>query len=128
MAARRLGLDGRLAFTGFCDDVEPVLESLDVLVHASILPEPFGQTVIEGMAAGLPVVASAAGGPTETIDDGEGRSGRGYDASRRIVTDAVGVTRKCHCTRARRRIAAHRGGRSLRPICSPMRAMSERER
>jgi glycosyltransferase involved in cell wall biosynthesis len=35
---------------------------LDVVVHASSTPEPFGLTVIEGMAAGKPVVATAAGG------------------------------------------------------------------
>ena len=36
-------------------------------MHASTVPEPFGQVVIEGMAAGLPVIASAAGGPLEVI-------------------------------------------------------------
>jgi len=39
------------------------------VVHASIIPEPFGQVVIEGMAAGRPVIASAAGGPLEIITD-----------------------------------------------------------
>src|SRR5207245_1613973 len=58
----RLGLDGRLELTGFRDDVGAELAGLDVLVHASTLPEPFGQVVAEGMAAGLPVVAAPAGG------------------------------------------------------------------
>jgi glycosyltransferase involved in cell wall biosynthesis len=39
-------------------------------VHCSITPEPFGQVVLEGLAAGLPVVAAAAGGPAELITDG----------------------------------------------------------
>jgi glycosyltransferase involved in cell wall biosynthesis len=34
-----------------------------------VIPEPFGQVVIEGMAAGMPVIATAAGGPTEVITD-----------------------------------------------------------
>jgi glycosyltransferase involved in cell wall biosynthesis len=66
----RLGLNGRLVFAGFRDDVQAELASLDVLVHASITPEPFGQVIVEGMAAGLPVVATAAGGPCELIEDG----------------------------------------------------------
>jgi glycosyltransferase involved in cell wall biosynthesis len=41
-----------------------------VLVHASIVPEPFGQVVIEGMAVGTPVVATRGGGVTEIIEDG----------------------------------------------------------
>ena len=42
----------------------------DVVVHASLIPEPFGMTVIEGMAAGAAVVAANTGGPTEIIDPG----------------------------------------------------------
>ncbi len=66
----RLGLDTRVQFTGFLSDVGVVLRSLDMLVHASVVPEPFGQVVVEGMAAALPVVASNAGGPAEVITDG----------------------------------------------------------
>jgi glycosyltransferase involved in cell wall biosynthesis len=42
----------------------------DALVHASIIPEPFGRVIVEGMAAGLPVIAAGAGGPTEIVTDG----------------------------------------------------------
>lgn len=65
-----LRLEHMIDFRGFREEVDPELASLDVLVHASVLPEPFGQVVLEGMAAGLPVVATAAGGPTEIIEDG----------------------------------------------------------
>jgi glycosyltransferase involved in cell wall biosynthesis len=41
-----------------------------VLVHASVIPEPFGQVVVEGMSARLPVVASRGGGPEEIITEG----------------------------------------------------------
>jgi glycosyltransferase involved in cell wall biosynthesis len=68
--AERLGLNGRLELTGFRENVADELARLDVLVHASTEPEPFGQVVVEGMAAGLPVVAAAAGGPAEVIEDG----------------------------------------------------------
>jgi glycosyltransferase involved in cell wall biosynthesis len=68
--ARDLGVEGRVDFRGFREDIWGELGSLDVLVHASLIPEPFGQVVLEGMAAGLPVLAPAAGGPAEVIDDG----------------------------------------------------------
>ena len=43
---------------------------MDVFVHASISPEPFGQVVVEAMLAGVPVVAAAAGGRAEILTDG----------------------------------------------------------
>jgi glycosyltransferase involved in cell wall biosynthesis/GT2 family glycosyltransferase len=68
--AAELGLADRVEFTGFVHDVASVLGRVDVLVHASVIPEPFGQVVIEGMAAGLTVIASNEGGPAEVIRDG----------------------------------------------------------
>jgi glycosyltransferase involved in cell wall biosynthesis len=65
-----LGLDDVVTFTGFVERIEDELARLDVLVHASVVPEPFGQVVVEGMAAGLPVIATDAGGPAEVITDG----------------------------------------------------------
>jgi glycosyltransferase involved in cell wall biosynthesis len=65
-----LGLADAVHFTGFVEHVEDELAKLDVLVHASVVPEPFGQVVVEGMAAGLPVIATDAGGPAEIITDG----------------------------------------------------------
>ncbi|WP_432505528.1 glycosyltransferase [Kineococcus arenarius] len=66
-----LGIAGQVDFTGFSEDVEAVLAESDVLVHASTVPEPFGQVVVEGLAAGLTVIAADAGGPAEIITDGE---------------------------------------------------------
>ena len=68
--AEMLGIPHRVQFTGFVDDVQAELQRLDVLVHASVLPEPLGNVVVEGMAAGLPVVAAGAGAPAEYIEDG----------------------------------------------------------
>ncbi|HEV3402512.1 MAG TPA: glycosyltransferase family 4 protein [Acidimicrobiales bacterium] len=66
----RLGIADRVEFRGFREDIPAELAALDVFVHSSILPEPFGQVVTEAMAAGLPVVASDAGGPSLIITDG----------------------------------------------------------
>jgi glycosyltransferase involved in cell wall biosynthesis len=68
--AAALGISKRVEFAGFRDDIAAELAELDVLVHASLIPEPLGQVVQEGMRAGLPVVAAGAGGPAEVIDDG----------------------------------------------------------
>ncbi len=68
--AERLGISNKVEFRGFRDDIWEELGKLDVLVHCSVTAEPFGQVVLEGMAAGLPVVASSAGGPAELITDG----------------------------------------------------------
>ena len=68
--AEWLGVADRVEWLGFREDVFSELAELDILVHCSTTPEPFGQVVVEGMAAGLPVIASAAGGPAEIIRDG----------------------------------------------------------
>jgi glycosyltransferase involved in cell wall biosynthesis len=65
-----LGIADRVVWRGFRPDVAAELAQLDILVHASTTPEPFGQVIVEGMAAGLPVIATAAGGPLEIINPG----------------------------------------------------------
>jgi glycosyltransferase involved in cell wall biosynthesis len=78
--AADLGIAERVEFRGFREDVWPELAALDVLVHASVIPEPFGTVVLEGMAAGLAVLAADEGGPASVIADGEnGRLFRSRD-------------------------------------------------
>lgn len=62
-----LGLSERTTLRGFRDTVWDELAALDVLVHASRIPEPFGLVVVEGVLAGLPVIAADAGGPHEYL-------------------------------------------------------------
>ncbi len=54
----------------FAGDVGEVLADLDVVVNASVIPEPFGQVVVEAIAHGVPVVVPDAGGPAEIVRDG----------------------------------------------------------
>ncbi|MCU6791298.1 glycosyltransferase family 4 protein [Paenibacillus sp. WQ 127069] len=56
---------------GHVEHIQELMQQADLLVHTSITPEPFGQVIVEGMAAGLPVIASNEGGPTETVVHGE---------------------------------------------------------
>lgn len=67
--AAALGIQERVDFVGFTDDVNAEYARLDVFVHASVTPEPFGQVVFEAMAAGVPVVVPDAGGPGEIVTD-----------------------------------------------------------
>ncbi len=64
------GLERRVVFTGFRDDTARIIGALDVLVHASILPDALPTVLIEAMAASCPVVAPAAGGVPEMVIDG----------------------------------------------------------
>jgi glycosyltransferase involved in cell wall biosynthesis len=68
--ARTLKIGDRVNFTGFLADPAPLMRSLDVVVHASTEPEPFGLVIAEGMACGRAVVASMAGGAKEILNPG----------------------------------------------------------
>ncbi len=73
MRASALALGERLQWTGWQygpADMPRVHRALDITVLASTEPEPFGLVVVEAMASGRPVVATAPGGPGELVDDG----------------------------------------------------------
>jgi glycosyltransferase involved in cell wall biosynthesis len=61
----------RFILPGYLEDVEASYHAIDIVVHASIEPEPFGMVVPEGMAARKAVIAAAAGGPVEVITNGQ---------------------------------------------------------
>jgi|GEM_PF-1452053 len=63
---------GKISFTGFMRDPGMAYAASDIFVHTSILPEPFGRTVIEAMMAGVPVIAANAGALPEIVTEGTG--------------------------------------------------------
>jgi glycosyltransferase involved in cell wall biosynthesis len=67
--AKTLGLEHRVTFAGFRDDVPDLLSTVTVSVLPS-LSEGLSNVVLEGMAAGVPVVATSVGGTPEMIDHG----------------------------------------------------------
>ncbi len=67
--ARELGIVDRVGFIPFQSDTCWIYRSLDVVVHASTRPEPFGLTIAEAMACGRPVVVSASGGAKDLFTD-----------------------------------------------------------
>jgi glycosyltransferase involved in cell wall biosynthesis len=63
-----LDIADRVTFTGRRPDVARLMAAADVVVHSAVTPEPFGRVVIEAMAAGRPVIASAAGGVLDVVE------------------------------------------------------------
>ena len=106
----QLGIQDCVEFTGFRNDIGQAVAGLDLLVHASTKGEPFGQVIIEGMAAGKPVVATNGGGVPEIVEDGEtgilvpmGDIQAMADAICQIVSDPVRA--KAMGIRGRQRVA-----------------------
>ena len=67
--AARLGLGDLVVFTGLRDDVPELLGEVTVSVLPS-LSEGLSNAILESMAAGVPVVATAVGGNAEAVKDG----------------------------------------------------------
>lgn len=65
-------LASRVVFTGAVEPIEPVMAALDLVVHASRLPEPFGRVIVEAMAQGTAVVSTTAGAGPELVPDDAG--------------------------------------------------------
>lgn len=61
----RLGIAGELGFIGYQGEPARIYRALDIVVHASTEPEPFGRTIVEAMACGKAVIVSSAGGAAE---------------------------------------------------------------
>ncbi len=66
-----LWVEGAVRFSGYRQDIPVLMQAADIVVHASISPEPFGRVVIEGMAMESVVIATDIGAPPEIIRDGE---------------------------------------------------------
>lgn len=66
--AWELDISPKVVFTGFRRDVGSMMKLMDVVVHASIRPEPFGMVVAEAMATGRPVVATLGGGILDILE------------------------------------------------------------
>ncbi len=68
-AINRSGFGDNIFITGYREDIPSLINACDVMLHASVEPEPFGMVVLEAMCLGKPVIASDLGGPKEIIED-----------------------------------------------------------
>ena len=104
-----------MTFTGQVPDGTVHMQLMDVMANASD-HEPFGIVLLEAMALGVPVVAVAAGGPAEIIEDGVVGPARAVPAarsSRRRVRAHRGIRR---CASGSPRVAAARSRSASRPL------------
>ena len=128
--ALSLGLEGRVGFTGFVEAPEEAMRALDVVVHASTAPEPFGLVIVEAMACGRPVIASRAGGAAEIVEEGvDGVSFAHGDAAQlagtmtRLAADSDERRRLGDAaTRSARRFDRRRLADTLVPLYEALRA------
>jgi glycosyltransferase involved in cell wall biosynthesis len=63
--AASLKIESQVGFVPFQDNPADVYRALDIVVHASTQPEPFGRTIVEAMACAKPVIVARAGGAGE---------------------------------------------------------------
>ncbi|HUA36461.1 MAG TPA: glycosyltransferase [Candidatus Binataceae bacterium] len=91
--AADLGISEIVGFTGQVVDTAQVMRALDIVVHASVEPEPFGLVVAEAMACGRATVVAGAGGVMEIVTPGADalvhRPGDAADLANTIVRLAL---------------------------------------
>jgi glycosyltransferase involved in cell wall biosynthesis len=69
--AQALNITDRVEFLGFQESMLETYRWLDIVVHASTQPEPFGMVIVEAMACGKPVIVAKSGGVAELVTDGD---------------------------------------------------------
>jgi glycosyltransferase involved in cell wall biosynthesis len=134
---RQLEIEDIVTFTGFRNDIQRAIAELDLVVHASTKGEPFGQVIIEAMAAGKPVVATDGGGVPEIVEDGQtgilvpmGDAPAMAQAICRILSNPAGA--KALGNRARKRVADHftleQTARRVEAVYAEMRSLRVKRR
>jgi len=112
--AQSAGIDGHFGLVPFQDEIARVYRSLDVVVHASTQPEPFGRTIIEAMASARPVIVARAGGAAELFDEGANAFGfEPGNAARltQVMLRTLDFTERARLGRSARAHAVSRFGR-----------------
>ncbi len=69
--SQQLGITDHIHFTGHRTDAPRLLLASDLLCFVPTRPEPFGRTLIEGMAAGLPVIGARSGAIPDIVSENE---------------------------------------------------------
>jgi glycosyltransferase involved in cell wall biosynthesis len=67
--AARLRVSDRVIFLGYRADTPELMRAVDLVVHCSTAPEPFGRVIVEALFAGTPILAAEGGASTEILGD-----------------------------------------------------------
>lgn len=106
--AARLGIKGDVRFPGKQTDVLPFLAASDVMILPSIY-DPFPSSVLEGLAAGLPVITSESSGARDIVrelDHGLVRDANDIDGLAQAIRIALALSDKPDTKERSRAIAA----------------------
>lgn len=68
--AGELGVQENIRFTGYTRNVADYINTMEIVIHTSVEPEPFGRVLIEAMAMSKPVIGARGGAVTEIIEEG----------------------------------------------------------
>ena len=112
--AAALGIADRVEFLGDRSDVPSLLASADIYCQPNIEPDAFGLSVIEAMAAGLPVVTSSIGGANEIVDETCGVLVAARDAAALASQLSALLDNRAH----RERLGSN-GPKRARALCDP---------
>lgn len=82
-------LEDNIIFTGSSDDIPSIINIMEIVIHASIEPEPFGRVILEGMALKKPVITNDIGAGSEIVIHNETglvvKSGDSYELAQAII-------------------------------------------
>ncbi len=85
--AASLGVADRVSFLGYRSDTAELMRAVDLVVHCSTAPEPFGRVIVEALFAGTPILAAEGGASAEILGDAPGWQVRPNDP--RALADAI---------------------------------------
>ena len=85
--AEALGVSDRVHWLGFRDDIPQLMRAVDLVLHTSTAPEPFGRVIVEAMLARRPVLATEMGATAELL--GAGHNGLVKARDPTALADAV---------------------------------------
>jgi glycosyltransferase involved in cell wall biosynthesis len=109
------GLKKQIILAGYMAESVYAYAASDVICHCSKTPEPFGMVIIEAFAMKKPVIATACGGPLESVEDGK----NGYLVSPANVEELVSAMKRCLKEKSRMAEMGEHGYRKAMEVYSP---------